>query len=157
LLRSIFGIDLRTLALFRVMLAMVVLADLALRARDLTAHYSDRGVLPRAALIGDIGSWKPSLHFISGSATFQAMLFVLAGLVALAMLVGYRTRIATFISWVFVLSVEARNPGVFQGGDHLLYLLLFWGMLLPLGARFSVDAALDPSVHEVPNRYFSMA
>src|SRR5690349_23638509 len=53
---QIFGIDLRTLALFRVCLALIILLDLALRARDLTAHYSDYGVLPRAALLGDIGA-----------------------------------------------------------------------------------------------------
>ena len=37
-LRDVFGIDLRTLALFRIGLGTLLLADLALRARDLTAH-----------------------------------------------------------------------------------------------------------------------
>ena len=45
-LREIFGIDLRTMALFRVGLGALLLADLALRARDLTAHYTDAGILP---------------------------------------------------------------------------------------------------------------
>jgi hypothetical protein len=39
----------------------------------------------------------------------------------------------------------------------LLYLLLFWGIFLPLGARFSVDSALNESARAAPNRYFSMA
>src|SRR5690349_11156361 len=81
----IFGIDLRTLALFRVCLALIILLDLALRARDLTAHYSDYGVLPRAALLGDIGYRFPSLHLISGSSKFEALMFVFSGVVALAL------------------------------------------------------------------------
>ena len=37
---------------------------------------------------------------------------------------------------------------ILSAGDTLLRLLLFWAMFLPLGARYSVDAALDknPSV-----------
>lgn len=156
-LAEIFGIDLRTLALFRVCLALIILLDLALRARDLTAHYSDYGVLPRAALLGDIGQGFPSLHLISGSSKIEALLFVFSALVALALLIGYRTRIATVVSWILLLSLQARNPGVMQGGDMLLYLLLFWGIFLPLAARFSVDAALNEEAQKAPNAFFSMA
>ena len=150
-------IDLRTLALFRVLLALMVIVDLAMRARDLTAHYSDRGVLPRSALIADFGSWFPSVHLMSGSPSVQAALFVVAGLVALALLVGYRTRAATVVSWLLLLSLQARNPAVSQGADMLLRVLLFWAMFLPLGARFSVDAALDDETQRAPNDYFSIA
>jgi hypothetical protein len=154
---GIFGIDLRTLALYRVCLALIIITDLVARARDLTAHYSDAGVLPRAALLGDIGQWAPSLHLISGSPKIQALLFVFAGVVALALLVGYRTRAATLLSWLLLLSLQARNPAIMQGGDMLLYLLLFWGIFLPLDARFSVDAALNEDVQRAPNAFFSMA
>ena len=44
---ELFGADLRSLAVFRVVLAALVLTDLASRATDLYAHYTDRGVLPR--------------------------------------------------------------------------------------------------------------
>lgn len=153
---TIFGIDLRTLALYRVCVASIILLDLVARARDLVAHYSDEGVLPRAALLGDIGQWSPSLHLISGSPRMQALLFVVAGVVALALLVGYRTRLATLLSWLLLLSLQARNPAIMQGGDMLLYLLLFWGMFLPLDARFSVDAALNEDAQRAPNAFFSM-
>lgn len=39
-LREVFGLDTRSLALFRVMVAVTALWDLADRARDLTAHYT---------------------------------------------------------------------------------------------------------------------
>ena len=154
---TIFGIDLRTLALYRVCLALIIIMDLVARARDLTAHYSDEGVLPRAALLGDIGQWSPSLHLIGGSPKIQALLFMLSGVVALAFLVGYRTRAATVVSWLLLLSLQARNPAIMQGGDLLLQLLLFWGIFLPLDARFSVDAALNEDAQRAPNAFFSMA
>ena len=45
-----FGADLRSLAAFRIALALLVLADLLNRARDLTADYTDFGVTPRVAI-----------------------------------------------------------------------------------------------------------
>ncbi len=40
---EVFGADLRSLAVFRVVLAGLVLADLLGRGADLYAHYTDRG------------------------------------------------------------------------------------------------------------------
>jgi len=45
-LAEIFGFDLRSLALFRIALALVVLVDLSVRFSQVTAHYSELGVLP---------------------------------------------------------------------------------------------------------------
>lgn len=149
--------DLRSLALFRVALASLIIFDLVSRARDLKSHYSDVGVLPRADFLAITGGWRPSLHLVSGSATLQGLLFSLAGIIALALFVGYRTRLMTFLSWIMLMSLQARMPILQQGGDDLLLALLFWGLFLPLGARFSVDAALDDDVQQAPNQYFSAA
>lgn len=137
-----FGADLRSLALLRVALAALVLCDVGLRARDLTVFYGDAGVLPRATYLELVGEgWGWSLHLLSGAGWVQAGLFVVAGLAALAMLVGWRTRAATVVTWVLLCSVQQRNPLLEQGGDILLRVVLFWGMFLPLGARASVDRA----------------
>jgi hypothetical protein len=132
-----FGLDLRSLAVYRIGLGLLLLADLIGRAGDLTAHYTDQGVLPRSAITG--GHYI-SLHLLDGTADFQGALFVLAGLCALALLVGWWTRLATGASWFLLMSLHARNPVILQGGDALLRLLLFWGLFLPLGARWSLDA-----------------
>ena len=139
--RALFGLDLRSLALFRVAVAATILGDLVQRAMDLRAHYSDAGVLPRAALIDQFsGDWAISLHLANGTTGFQAFLFALHALCALCLLVGLRTRLATLACWVLCCSLHARNPMVLQGGDDLLRVLLFWSLFLPLGARASVDA-----------------
>ncbi|MGI8861087.1 MAG: HTTM domain-containing protein [Rubrobacteraceae bacterium] len=138
---EVFGADLRSLAAFRIVLGLLVLADLALRATDFHAHYTDAGVLPRSQAIesGLIDAWEFSLYLINGEALFQALLFGLTALAAVCMLVGYRTRLSTIIVWVLVVSVQWRNPLLLNGGDTLLRLLLFWAMFLPLGAYWSVD------------------
>jgi len=141
-LGEVFGADLRSLALLRVALAGLVLCDVGLRARDLTVFYSDAGVLPRAEYLARVGEgWGWSLHLVSGAAWLQAGLFAVAALAALAMLVGWRTRAATIVTWVMLCSVQQRNPLLEQGGDILLRMVLFWAMFLPLGARASVDRA----------------
>jgi hypothetical protein len=132
-----FGLDLRSLALFRVGLAVLLLADLAGRWPDLEAHYSDSGVLPRA--FAPVFVPLP-VHSMGGSAAYEGFLFLLAGAVAVVLLVGYRTTLATFFSWLLLLSLHARNPLVLHGGDLLERMLLFWAMFLPLGARWSLDA-----------------
>jgi hypothetical protein len=137
--RRRFEIDARALAAFRIALGALVVADLALRARNLVAFYTDRGVLPRAALFADYDGVY-SVHAMWGDAWVQAILFGLAGAVGVALLVGYRTRLATVLSWLFLVSLHARNPMVLNGGDVLFRMLLFWGMFLPLGERWSLDA-----------------
>ena len=135
-----FAIDVRALACVRIGAAVLLLFDLLLRARDLTAHYTDDGVLPRAARIAltwdFCESWWLSLHMLSGSVVWQAALFALAGLAACALLVGYRTKVALFASWWLLLSLHGRFPMLLQGGDVLLRCLLFWMLFLPLNARF---------------------
>ena len=68
---ALFGVDLRSLALFRIAVALVLLADLAIRATDLVAHYTDAGVLPRATLLATarFARYAP-LYLLSGSPTW---------------------------------------------------------------------------------------
>jgi hypothetical protein len=157
--REVFGIDLRSLALFRVSLGLVVLADVATRACDLTAHYTDAGVLPRSDVLTIfpwLHAWPFCLHLASGARWGQALLFAAHALFALAMLVGYRTRPATFLVWLFTMSVQLRNLYIGAGWDAQLRMLLFWSMFLPLGARHSVDRIRRGGPERLPQPYCSV-
>ncbi|WP_419906092.1 HTTM domain-containing protein [Hoeflea sp.] len=156
-LRTIFGIDLRTLALFRILLGFYLLADICLRLRDLTAHYTDQGIMPRAVQMDYLSLGSYSLHLANGSALFQGVLFAIAAVAAMMMIIGWKTRIAVIASWILLISVQNRNTFILSGEDNLAVLLTFWAMFLPLGARYSVDAALDPDSDKADNRYFSIA
>src|SRR5215203_1268031 len=154
---ELFGADLRSLAVFRIVLALLALADLAIRATDLYQHYTDAGVLPRTVLLEEIvSSWAFSLNLMNGGPFFQALLFGVAALAALGMLVGYRTRLMTFVLWILLLSIQVRNPLVNGSESLLLRMLLFWGMLLSLGAYWSVDRARSALPRPSP-RFLSLA
>jgi len=139
----LFGVDLRSLALLRVGLGAAVLADVALRAFDLVGLYTDRGVLPRDLLLATEGAgvYLSAHYWASAHPALQAALFVFTAACAVALLVGWRTRVVTFVCWYLVASVQIRQPLAYMGGDAILRLLLFWSVFLPLGARFSVDAS----------------
>ncbi|MCY3763338.1 MAG: HTTM domain-containing protein, partial [Gemmatimonadetes bacterium] len=148
--RERFGLDLRSLALFRILLGLLLLVDLAARLTDLRVFYSDAGVLPRVDLLGRVATsstpWLVSLHMLSGLWGVQLLLFAVAACCAFCLLIGHRTRLFTFLSWVLLVSLHARNLTILNAGDLLFRVLLFWSLFLPLGARCSVDAAMrEPS------------
>ncbi len=138
----VFAIDLRSLALLRVGLALLLLGDALLHGADFAVFYGERGVLPVAQLplVGGGGAF--SLHtYASGSPPLLWLLFGVQLGAALALLVGWQTRVASGLCWLLLASAQLRNPFLaYSGADRLLRLLLFWAMFLPLGARFSLDA-----------------
>lgn len=150
---GLFGVDLRSLAVFRIGVALTIISDLFIRATDLVAHYTDIGLVPRVTLIDP---WPFSIHLLSGSTFVQGLLFFIAGLFAFALLIGYRTQFVTVTSWFLLLSLQARVPLVFEGADVLLRVLLFWGMFVPWGAYYSIDRALNASSQKIPERVASM-
>ena len=143
-LNQIFGLDPRSLALFRVCVAALLLVDLAIRLQDFSDMYTEEGILPLALAGQDHGEWRWSLHFLSASSGFQGLLFAVAGLGALALLAGWHARLATIVSWVLLVSLHARMPLVLNAGDSYLRLLLLWSMFLPLGKAWSLDALRRP-------------
>ncbi len=155
---ALFTIDLRSLALFRMGLALCILADVCTRCGDLLAHYTDRGIYPRAIhfqLAEDASSlW--SIHTTNGTTLFIALLFLLQILAACFLLLGWRSRWATFACWLLACSLRYRNPYVCNGGDVILVILLFWSLFLPLGARYSLDAARNRT-HPLPQSLCSPA
>ncbi|RME65344.1 MAG: HTTM domain-containing protein, partial [Alphaproteobacteria bacterium] len=146
----IFGIDLRTLALFRILLGLAILADIGNLAPWAADFFSDKGVLPRAAALEALSGYRFSLYLANGKTAFVLLLMAVQVLAALALILGWRTRAMTALNWLLLASLVNRNPIILQGGDQLITLLAFWGMFLPLGARFSIDAALDANAAPAP-------
>ncbi|PSQ32675.1 HTTM domain-containing protein [Halobacteriales archaeon SW_12_69_24] len=140
-LRQRVGIDTRALAAFRIAVGAILVSDLWHRARDLVAFYTDAGVLPReasATVYPTLSTY--SIHGLSGGARVQWLLFGLAAVLAVLLVVGYRTRAAAVGSWLLLASLQFRNYLVLNGGDTVLLVALFVALFLPLGERWSLDA-----------------
>jgi len=134
-------VDTRALAAVRIALGMTLLIDLLHRAQHLKFFYTDAGVYPVSAFQTTYSSYTGlSIHAWSSALWFQQLLFVIAGLFAVAFLCGYRTRLVGLISLLLLFSLHARNPGVLNGGDRLLRVIVLVALLTPLGERWSIDA-----------------
>ena len=134
--------DARIPALLRLALGALVLVDLGDRLRDFHAFYTAAGLAARR--------W--SLFSLSDNPSVTLLLYLLGFPFALAFTAGYRSRLANFLTWAFVVSLGHRNPYITDGGDAVLCALLFWLMFTDAGAQLSLDVQLGrrPRLAEVP-------
>ncbi len=135
-----FYLDLRSLALSRICIGICLLCNLIICSNSLTAFYTDSGVMPRNILHLAYGGFRHlSLNVLSGSFSYQVLIFVLAFISTIALILGLYSRLAVFLSWFFFLSIYNRNPLVVDGGDDAIKLFLFWFCFLPTAKFFSFD------------------
>lgn len=133
-------VDRRALVALRVALGALLLTDLLLRARSLAFFYTDSGAFPRPALFARYPvTANLSVYTLLGDGWWVGLLFVTAGIAALALAVGYRTKAAAICSLILLVSLHARNPLVLNGGDSLLRRTLLWCLFLPLGTGLGLD------------------
>ena len=155
-LKKVFSSDSRSLALFRMGFGILLILDILNRGRDIVAHYTSQGVLPLDVLQERFFTkGHISIYFFNDSTWFVTLMFCIALIFAIMFLVGYRTKLATIVSWFFLISIQARNPVLLQGGDILFRLLLFWSIFLPLGRYWSFDNYLKYK-NKKPERIFSI-
>ena len=133
----------QSLSFFRISIAILVLVDLCLRAAQFSEHYTEEGIAPirwLADLEQNPGQgW--SVFFFHFGQIWSLSVFVLIAISATGLLLGYRTKLFSILTWVLVVSLQARNPLILFGADMVLAVLLFWGMWLPLGRHWSFDSS----------------
>jgi len=139
----LFALDARALALFRVALAFAVIVDVVDRVQDFDM-YGVNGPAAPATLRRALG-FLPSLHLLGDSDGWQATHFGLTVVAALALAVGFRSRVSAALCLLLVLSTQLRLPLVGFGGDSLLAVLLLFAVLVPTATRWSVDSRFDRS------------
>ena len=130
-------VDPRPLALFRLLFGTVVLFDLLQRSPDVRIFLSDEGFAPRATSPWLSASW--SLFRLVGSPPAVMMLYLAGCASVVAVLVGYRTRLAQVAMFVFLASLAARDPSFVTGPDHFIGVMSFWLLFADSGAVWSVD------------------
>jgi hypothetical protein len=147
---ALLEIDLRSLALFRIGVAITVLVDLASRVRDLDALYGARGVLP-PELARTLWDMRVAMSLFTWLAPWPSLLWTGALLLAIAaacLALGLAPRLSAAAAWVLLAALQDRNPALYMSGDRYLLLLLMWCILLPTGARLSLRPA-SPGVTRI--------
>jgi hypothetical protein len=151
-LKRYYSFDLRSLALQRISVAFVLIIDAYIRITDIVAHYTESGVLP----IGTFGGFKQIFNYFPDTTITYFIFFSIYILSAFCLLIGYKTKVFTFICWWMLCQIQARNPYILQGGDDLLRLALFWLLFLPTHKRWSADSYYS-KFQISDNQYFSFA
>ncbi len=133
-------VDTRSLAVFRIFVGLLVVADVFSRARNFSFYYTDSGIVPQDLARADTHEYAVSVYYFTSDPTLIAALLALQVLIAFALIAGCRSRTATVLTFLLVVSLDHHNPFVLSYADTLFRLLLFWAIFLPLGERWSVDA-----------------
>lgn len=155
LVREMTALDVRSLALARIGLGLVTLLVLGQRAGDLAFFFTDAGCLPRTYLFREhFPATAFSLYTMSGNLYVVGTLYLFHIACALAVTLGWRTRMSTVALWVLTASLHTRNPHILDGGDELRRVVLFWAMFLPWGQVWSLDAsARKRKIPPTPSRW----
>lgn len=130
----------RPLGAFRIMMGILTLAHLALISYDLDHWLTNRGLLQGAEAMEIAGPWRPSLLQWVQDPVSVRVFVVATAVVATLFTLGWRTRVNGVLLYLLVLSIHHRNVATNSGPDNLLLVMLFYLMLSPCGAAYSLDA-----------------
>lgn len=156
-------VDPRPAGLFRIAFGVVVLWTLLDLIPLMRFLFTDEGLwLPAMARRNYGGSlrelWDPeygferwwsvlpalwgkfSLFHLRADPAFVYAVFALTCACVTAMILGIRTRLATLASWFLINTFYTYSPIFYSGGDTVLRVFLFLGVLTRWGEAYSLDA-----------------
>lgn len=148
-LGALFRVDLRSLALLRIMLGLLAMVDVARRIPYIDLIYSREGILPNAVAVAHPFSSHVFTLLNGFDGPFEQHVFF-GGILIAAFLftIGYRTKFFHIITAAGILSIHNYNILVENGGDQVQNIFLCWALFFPLGARWSIDS-LRTSMRDV--------
>jgi hypothetical protein len=130
----------RVLGLYRIAIGLITLYCFALFAKDVTAFFSDQGLIPFSSVeqttTRDFHTIFRWIHGAVGVRCALAVLFAVGALFT----VGLFTRTSSILLFLLVLSFHERNQEVLNAGDTVLRTQLFLFMFAPAGAALSLDS-----------------
>jgi hypothetical protein len=131
--------DVAPVALFRILFGLLLFNWFWQLFPNLTAFFTDEGILPRRELaLSDPD--RLSLLNLSGDWWLVAIVWSISCLVALALTLGWRTRLMCLLAFALVSSFSWRNPLILDGSDLVFRFVPLWLGFTSAGDRWSIDA-----------------
>jgi hypothetical protein len=139
--RFFFGpISARPLGAFRIAIGLIALANLALLSADLDYWFTDAGLLQGTEAREAAGPLRFSLlHWVQDPWSVRVY-FMATATVAVLLTIGWHSRLMAVLLYLGMISIHHRNVSSNCGSDALLVIMLFYLMLSPCGAAYSLDA-----------------
>lgn len=132
-----------TIAVFRVLLGLILIANTALLLPDLRLFFGPRGVLPLSALPRTHARSRLNLFFrVPDDLRWVGLIFAVHLVAATMLTIGLLTPLAAAVAFVTLVSIHHRNTALCHGGDNVLRLMCFLTIFSQAGAALSVDARL---------------
>jgi hypothetical protein len=133
-------ISARPLGAFRIVMGLIALANLAILSYDLDYWYTGVGLVQGSEAREQAGALRFSpLQWAQDPVTVRVAVATTAA-AAFLVTVGWRTRMASVVLYLGMLSLHHRNVSSACGADTLIVILLFCLMLSPSDAAYSLDA-----------------
>lgn len=134
------------LAALRIGLAGCLLIDILTSYRSHLFDFFGAGGLGGSKLFGYYCEsphfhWS-LLHGLGDNAALLAAAFWIWVVATALLLVGLRTRMASIVCWALSTSFASANPNIDNAGDTIRGIILFYLMLSPCAAVWSVDRLL---------------
>jgi Vitamin K-dependent gamma-carboxylase len=134
-------LDPRSLGLFRILFGLVLLGDLLRQIPAIPTWFAADGVVPPEVMIAREQGHVPLSIFLEYPERPVLIAgFVLFGLVYVAYLIGYRTRLSQVLVIVSLVTLHGRASIIEHAGERSIHIFAILTAFLPLGARFSIDA-----------------
>ncbi len=124
-----------TLGVVRIAFGIVVLGWTISLAPDLKTFFGTSGIVPTQP---SARWWFDPLNTFHSS-TALYVLYVALLIAAVCLLIGFQSRLASLIVFLAILTLERRNPYIFNSGDLLVRNIAFYLMLTPSGLSLSLD------------------
>ncbi|MEM9821511.1 MAG: HTTM domain-containing protein [Bacteroidota bacterium] len=135
---GISGLDIRSIALFRILVGFNVIYNiLQYRLFNISAFYSEQGIVPKSVIETNYGAPFSLLSYINSEA-LVAVYFVICLLLAVLYTLGIKSRWIGIALFILFGSIINANPVISHGVEFLIEISLFWGLFLPLDACFSL-------------------
>ena len=132
-LERLTALDVRSLALFRMLLGAILLADALARLPGAPLTLTPDGALPPDLVRKFVGHpWSWSVGLWCDAPWWGYGLLGLEGVSGILLAAGVGLPWTTTVAWVVVVSLVRRTAPVTNAGDVFLAVLLFWGQFLPL-------------------------
>ncbi|NWN87814.1 MAG: HTTM domain-containing protein [Micrococcaceae bacterium] len=88
----------------------------------------------------DVLGYKWPLNILEGASTpFFMGWYIVAILLALAFVVGWRTRFITPLLFIFYTAINAQNTPISDGGNYFIRIMLIYLIFADLSKRWSLD------------------
>ena len=133
-------LDVRSLALARVALALVLLYDIYERSLNLSVFYTNDGVLPNHFnLFWPVEPGWSLFNCLSSQSAVQFG-FIFTAATYFAFLIGAGGAVVKFLTLILTMSLSTRNLFLEHGGHLVLTSVLTWCVFLPTERFYSFDA-----------------